>query len=412
MASIFPRSRDRFLVGRTSPDDLTDAVNKIEGALSGEESLTGDLLFAAAAEQGLRIRRTDLPDQPTFSIGRVVLASDGAYLFRGLYSDDATPEHRTWEFDSRGIVGSVRQTLGVHFEGFLDGDTFPRFRLHSDGNGTGLMQLEMGRGGDDIDSDIWIRRAGAGELAFLVGAAPVHVLSLTAGAAYLTGQLVATISGDDFLVVSRAAGTNRFLSLTTAGTQRWKLGAGSGAEGGGNSGSPFELHRYSDAGAHVEKVLSVARDTGVTTLVSGSEDVLALSRAAGNARLIDFQTALSPRWKVGASATAEGGSNAGSNLEVYRYADDGSFLDTALSITRASGAVNIAAGLVVAAGGATLTTGNLGVAAGYADLGEIAAPGSAPANTARLYAEDDGAGKTRLMVVFASGAAQQVAIQP
>jgi hypothetical protein len=34
------------------------------------------------------------------------------------------------------------------------------------------------------------------------------------------------------------------------------------------------------------------------------------------------------------------------------------------------------------------------------------------ANNAIIFAEDDGAGKTRLMVQFGTGAAQQIAIEP
>lgn len=46
------------------------------------------------------------------------------------------------------------------------------------------------------------------------------------------------------------------------------------------------------------------------------------------------------------------------------------------------------------------------------EMMEQTAPGSGAANTARIYAEDNGAGKTRLMVIFPSGAAQQIAIEP
>jgi hypothetical protein len=48
----------------------------------------------------------------------------------------------------------------------------------------------------------------------------------------------------------------------------------------------------------------------------------------------------------------------------------------------------------------------------YLDMNEITAPAAPSANKARIYAEDDGAGKTRLMVVFPTGAAQQIAIEP
>ena len=43
---------------------------------------------------------------------------------------------------------------------------------------------------------------------------------------------------------------------------------------------------------------------------------------------------------------------------------------------------------------------------------EQTAPGAAPTNGYRLFAQDNGAGKTQLMVIFSSGAAQQIAIQP
>lgn len=49
---------------------------------------------------------------------------------------------------------------------------------------------------------------------------------------------------------------------------------------------------------------------------------------------------------------------------------------------------------------------------GYHELAEMTAPGVGASDTARIYAVDNGAGKTQLMVIFASGAAQQLAIQP
>lgn len=50
--------------------------------------------------------------------------------------------------------------------------------------------------------------------------------------------------------------------------------------------------------------------------------------------------------------------------------------------------------------------------AGRVEGTEVTAPGVAPANGWRLYGEDNGAGKTRLMVIFQSGAAQQLALEP
>ena len=48
----------------------------------------------------------------------------------------------------------------------------------------------------------------------------------------------------------------------------------------------------------------------------------------------------------------------------------------------------------------------------YMEMTEMTAPAAPAANQVRIYAEDNGAGKTRLMARFATGAAQQIAIEP
>ena len=52
------------------------------------------------------------------------------------------------------------------------------------------------------------------------------------------------------------------------------------------------------------------------------------------------------------------------------------------------------------------------IAAGFIQGNEMTAPAAGAANSYRLFAEDDGGGKTRLMAIFATGAAQQIAIEP
>lgn len=49
---------------------------------------------------------------------------------------------------------------------------------------------------------------------------------------------------------------------------------------------------------------------------------------------------------------------------------------------------------------------------GYIGMTEITAPVAPAANGARLYVRDNGAGKTQLVVVFATGAVQVIATQP
>ena len=48
----------------------------------------------------------------------------------------------------------------------------------------------------------------------------------------------------------------------------------------------------------------------------------------------------------------------------------------------------------------------------YAQLSEMTAPAAPAANSVRIYAVDNGSGKTQLMALFATGAAQQIAIEP
>lgn len=63
-----------------------------------------------------------------------------------------------------------------------------------------------------------------------------------------------------------------------------------------------------------------------------------------------------------------------------------------------------------AAGIVGITNGSTG--GGSLSFIEITAPSAPAANGCYLYVEDNGSGKTRLMALFSSGAAQQVAIQP
>ncbi len=77
----------------------------------------------------------------------------------------------------------------------------------------------------------------------------------------------------------------------------------------------------------------IVRDTDDNALVSGVN----ITKAVGNARALNFKTGASQRWIFGANATAEGGANVGSDLFLNRYADDGTYLNTPLQISRANG---------------------------------------------------------------------------
>jgi len=48
----------------------------------------------------------------------------------------------------------------------------------------------------------------------------------------------------------------------------------------------------------------------------------------------------------------------------------------------------------------------------YVEMTEIAAPANAPTDGARLFVEDNGAGKSRLVAIFSSGAKQTIVTEP
>lgn len=61
--------------------------------------------------------------------------------------------------------------------------------------------------------------------------------------------------------------------------------------------------------------------------------------------------------------------------------------------------------------GDLLLSGDVQIVGGYLHMQEMTAPSAPDTNEGRIYMDDSG-GKTRVMVIFSSGAAQQIAIQP
>ena len=79
------------------------------------------------------------------------------------------------------------------------------------------------------------------------------------------------------------------------------------------------------------------------------------------------------------------------------------------------GGVGVAKNLIVDGNvgiGTTSPDSRLDIEDGAFSLLEMTSPGAPAANKVVMFAEDDGAGKTRLMARFNTGATQQLAIQP
>jgi len=70
------------------------------------------------------------------------------------------------------------------------------------------------------------------------------------------------IQGGRLIIANGAAETYRYLALDTNSVPRWHIGVSDDAESGSNAGSNFFLHRLSDAGVFLERVLHISRATG------------------------------------------------------------------------------------------------------------------------------------------------------
>lgn len=182
-------------------------------------------------------------------------------------------------------------------------------------------------------------------------------------------------AGDTYLRLGSAAATRRAFAIRTAGVARWIFGADNAAESGANAGSDWMLEAYTDAGALIDTPLRIARAAGgfitvnrnilgqatqllfntVTTSLSiggaaafslggagdhslgasaGGNTTVSLRGASGSTRVWRISTGNTRRWAWGANATAESGSNVGSDYFLTAYDDAGSIIDSPISVAR------------------------------------------------------------------------------
>lgn len=174
---------------------------------------------------------------------------------------------------------------------------------------------------------------------------PAGVTSIGAG----------NLASSSYLQIQAAAGQNRGIYITSGNVGRWYLYANNTAESGSDAGSDFRINRYTDAGT-AYTVLSLQRSNG--SVVWDSYDYwirrrngvngqtagtvsLYLEGDTSQAKQLGFTTTGVIRWAIASNSAAESGSNAGSDLVIYRYSDAGAYIATALSIARSTGAITI-----------------------------------------------------------------------
>jgi hypothetical protein len=136
--------------------------------------------------------------------------------------------------------------------------------------------------------------------------------------------------------------------------------------------TPFTRTLLDDADAVAARATLGAQQAGTTLPLTGgtltgdvvidkSSPILTLNKPAGTAAVIDARTAGALRWRISlGTAEAESGGNAGSNLLVTRWSDDGVAIEDSFSINRATGVVNFAQ-RPTHGGARLLTAGNVSV---------------------------------------------------
>jgi hypothetical protein len=158
----------------------------------------------------------------------------------------------------------------------------------------------------------------------------------------------------------------------------------------------------SSTGLAVTGALSATDTIDVSKAVAGSFYGLNINNTQANANGLFAALSL----QSGATAN---------QWEIYAQQNSATATDSTLAIGLSSVIGNIlsltAAGDVYTYGN-HYVGGNLTVTGGYIEGNEQTAPAAPAANGYRIYAEDNGSGKTRLMVKFATGAAQQLALEP
>lgn len=100
------------------------------------------------------------------------------------------------------------------------------------------------------------------------GDAAAKAASVPLAGGTMGGALTLAYASPSLTLNAAAAGQQGMYALQTAGVMRWRFGKNLDAESGSNVGSSFAINGYSDAGALIGTVLSIARATGVCSLMA------------------------------------------------------------------------------------------------------------------------------------------------
>lgn len=174
------------------------------------------------------------------------------------------------------------------------------------------------------------------------------------------------------------------------------------------SGTDYELRIVRDSGANGDALI---QNVGTGDIEFYTDDTLRLT--IGTSAITSVLTLAVGGVQLSTDANgaiALGGVNVTPYIDFNSYNGTPNDYDVRFFVSGGTASTDGAGNLGIYAGGVSLT-GYISVAI-YIEGTEMSAPSAPAANGFRIFAQDNGAGKTQLMVIFASGAAQQLAIEP
>ena len=237
----------------------------------------------------------------------------------------------------------------------------------------------------------WGYRAANTLTAIVGGSEGLRISSTSVDA--LTGTIGASLGGR--LGLGTAGSFDIFLNRDAANTL---------AQRNGVNAQAFNLYNtYTDASNYERGVMK----WDANTLRIGVE-----AAGTGTNRTIEFRNTGTRFVRVPTAGGIQFFN--GANRELYLQWDAVGVRSDAAFLWSSSTAIGEGAGdtgfVRAAANIVRVTNGSTG--GGAMQLTEMTTPAAPATNNVRIYAEDDGTGKTRLMALFPTGAAQQIAIEP
>jgi hypothetical protein len=208
---------------------------------------------------------------------------------------------------------------------------------------------------------------------------PSKYLPLTGGT--LTGNLgISPLNGAATLVVNGILNQPKYVLFSTNNNARWVIASSADGESGSNNGSNFRIERYADDGSIINVPMIINRRLGtisfdgilsVTNGALGNNSQVNVSSGAGTLRGMFALTNNIQRWFMGGAGDGETGGNAGSSFVLARYSDNGTYLNNALLISRATGIATFEQRPQVSGVGAVAINGATAARGGVVEFGAI-----------------------------------------